>query len=605
MKVSGCDLLARSLAGMGARFVTGKEEGALGPAFAALGSYPGVTATTPRGDIAGAFMAYGNTFYNHVPAVILASTPAEAANAFTGVGTAWGDKVPVFLITVCPKTRLRGSLPGLTHLRSFAPFTKWNESVSAMDDIPRLVGQAFREAMSGCHGPVHLDLAEELLDEEREMAPQEVDDAVTRGLGSLEVAAIEGAPELVRAGLRALLSCERPFIISGGGVSHARAWGEMDRLVRALEVPASTSIAGEGGIAGDNPFYIGGPSFMGGEAFHRAVKRADCVMVIGAALGGFEGFGQPPFWNEDARIIQVDIDPVNICLNAPVEISILGDAKAVLRSMLEMIESGEVAPNPSHRPWLEHLLAKKASWRARVESVADAAWPVIQPAYLAKAVAELFEPDIFIVVDGGNTALWSAMFCMNHTPMSGIAPAGMGTLGCGIPAAIGIKAAAPQRPLVLVSGDGAFLYNVQELVTARRMGLDFVAVVFNDGCWNMIKGGQDLMFGGRRVGSMIEGSDYAAVARGFGCYGRRVERAEDIAPAYLEARASGLPAVLDVLVDPDAIPETIISFAAGGEFEGVSLNPLRAIGVPKAKFDRRLLNVAKYAVNVFLDKDLG
>ena len=603
MKVSGCELLARSLIGLGLRFVVGRGEGALGPVFEALSGEGGVTAITPLGDIAGSFMAYGSTYYHFVPAVILASTPAEAANALTGVGTAWADKVPVFMVTVCPQTRVGGSLPGLTHRRTFAPFTKWSETVTGLDDIPRLVGQAFREAMSGCHGPVHLDVPEALLAETREFTPEELEALVTRGLGSLEVATIEGDPELIAAGLRALMAAERPLIISGGGVMHAEAWEEMDRLVRALEIPASTSMAGEGTVYGDNPYYIGGPSYVGGEAFHRAIKRADCVLAVGATLGGLEGFGQPPLWNADISFIQVDIDPVNICLNIPVEISILGDAKAVLERMLELVETGEVKPNPVHRPWLEHLLAVKKRWRARVDGEADDAWPIIHQGYLARTIREACEPDVFFMIDGGNTALWAGMFCMNHQPKSAFFPAGMGTLGCGIPAAIGIKAAVPERPLVLIQGDGSFLYNVQELVTARRLGMDFVVVIFNDGCWNMIKGAQDMLFGGRRVGAMLGDIDYAAVARGFGCYGRRVERASDIAPAFREARASGLPAVLDVLVDPDTFPETLASFALG-EFEGISVNPLRALGIPKMKLDRRLLNRAKYAINIVLDKDL-
>jgi thiamine pyrophosphate-dependent acetolactate synthase large subunit-like protein len=362
-------------------------------------------------------------------------------------------------------------------------------------------------------------------------------------------------------------------------------------------------MAGEGCVRGDNPFYIGGPSYVGGEAFHRAIKRTDCVLVVGAALGGLEGFGLPPFWNADARFIQVDIDPVNICLNMPVEISILGDAKAVLESMLELVEAGEAGPDPSHRPWLEHLLAVKRRWRARVEGEANASWPVIHQGYLAKTIREACGPETFFAIDGGNTALWAGMFCMNHMPKSALFPAGMGTLGCGIPVAMGIKIADPERPLVLIQGDGSFLYNVQELDTARRLGMDFVVVIFNDGCWNMIKGAQDMFFGGRRVGAMLGDIDYAAVARGFGCYGRRVERAEDIEPAFREARESGLPAVLDVVVDPDTFPETLASFALG-EFDGVSVNPLRALGIPKMKLDRRLLNRAKYALNVILDKDL-
>ena len=384
---------------------------------------------------------------------------------------------------------------------------------------------------------------------------------------------------------------------------HAQAWKEMDDLVRALEIPASTSMAGEGTVMGDNPFFIGGPSYVGGEAFHRAIKRADCVLTVGTALGGLEGFGQPPFWNPDIRFIQVDIDPINICLNIPVEISILGDAKAVLTRMLEMVESGTVKPNPAHRPWLDHLQEVRRRWRARVEAEANDSWPIIHQGYLARTISRLADPDTFFAIDGGNTALWAGMFCMPHRPHSAVFPAGMGTLGCGIPMAMGIKAADPDRPLVLIQGDGSFLYNVQELETARRLGMAFVVVIFNDGCWNMIKGCQDMFFGGRYVGAILGDIDYAAIARGFGCYGKRVVKAADIEPAFREAQASGLPAILDVVVDPDTFPETLASFAIG-EFEGVRFNPLRALGVPKIKIDRRLLSRAKYAINIIMDRDL-
>ncbi|HEY5532495.1 MAG TPA: thiamine pyrophosphate-binding protein [Candidatus Anoxymicrobiaceae bacterium] len=604
LKVSGCDLLARSLKQMGVSFVTGKDEGALGPVFKALQGQSGVTAITPLGDIAGAFMAYGNTYYNHFPAVILASTPAEAVNALTGVGTAWADKIPVMTISACPDSRVAGSLPGRTQGEFFSAFSKCSTSAVRVEDIPKVVGQAYREALSGCPGPVHIDIPEGLLAEEREVPEAELEEMISREVSARPAPAIEGDPELIEKALRTLIASERPLIFTGGGVVHARAWEEMDALVRALEVPASTSMMGEGTVLADNPFFIGGPSYIGGEAFHRAIKRADCVLAVGTAMGGLEGFGQPPFWNADARFIQVDIDPINICLNTPVEISILGDAKAVLGRMLEMVESGAVKPNPAHRQWLDHLQEVKRRWRARVEGEANDSWPIIHQGYLAKVISEAADPDTFFAIDGGNTALWAGMFCMPHRPLSAVFPAGMGTLGCGIPTAMGIKAADPERPLVLIQGDGSFLYNVQELATARRLGMDFVVVIFNDGCWNMIKGCQDMFFGARYVGAFLGDVDYAAIARGFGCYGRRVEKASDIEPAFREAQASGLLAILDVIVDPDTFPEPLASFALG-EFGGVHFNPLRAVGIPKIKIDRRLLNRAKYAINVVLDKDLS
>lgn len=603
MRIDGNELLARSLEMLGVRFATGREEGLLGSVLRRLREHKEIKVITPLGDIAGPFMAYGNTYYHYVPAVVLCSSPAEAANAVTGLGTAWADKIPLLVITVRPFRRLERKTPGTTQVQSFSAFTKWNGWVKEWEDIPLVLGQAFREAMNGCHGPVHVDISEKALREAREIRESEPEEIIRKELGSLETPSIKGDPQLVEKGVRMLLEAERPLILSGGGVVHAQAWEEMNRLVLALRIPATTSMAGEGSVYGDNPYYIGGPSYVGGEPFHRAIKRADCVLVVGAALGGLEGFGQPPFWNPDIRFIQVDIDPVNICLNVPVEIPILGDAKAVLNQMLELVDEGTVRPNPAHVHWLEHLLEVKRRWRSRVEAEADASWPVIHQGYLAKTIRENISPETFLVIDGGNTALWAGMFCMIHRPKSALFPAGMGTLGCGIPVAMGIKAADPDRPLVVIQGDGSFLYNVQELENARRLGMDFVVVIFNDGCWNMIKGAQDLFFGSRRVGSILGDIDYAAVARGLGCYGRRVSWAEEIAPAFREAQRAGGPAVLDVVVDPDNFPETLTSFALG-EFEGVRINPLRAIGIPKIKLDRRMVNRAKYAVNILLDKDL-
>lgn len=603
MKVSGCDLVARSLEQLGVSFITGEEEGALGPVFKAMRSRDGVTAISPRGDIAGAFMAYGATYYQLFPAVVLTSTPADAVNALTGVGTAWGDKLPIMIVSARPDSRLTAALPGHTQDQFFSAFTKWSTTVTRGKDIPKAVGQAFREAMSGCQGPVHIDIPEGLLKREWDVPERELEETLTKEASASPIPVIEGDPALIEKGLRKLMASERPFIMSGGGVVHARAWKEMDELVRALQIPASTSMAGEGTIRGDNPYYIGGPSYVGGEAFHRAIKRADSVLVMGAAMGGLEGFGSPPFWNPHISFIQVDIDPVNICLNTPAFVSILGDAKAVLEQMLELVRSGAVKPDPAHKAWLDHLQEVRRRWRARVEEEADSSWPIIHHGYLAKVIKQAADPDTFFAIDGGNTALWAGMFCMPHKPHSAVFPAGMGTLGCGIPVAMGIKASAPDRPLVLIQGDGSFLYNVQELETARRLGLNFVIVIFNDGCWNMIKGCQDLFFGARYVGAFLGDVDYAAIARGFGCYGKRVERAEDIEPAFREAQAAGLPAVLDVLLDPDTFPEPLASFAVG-EFGGVRFSLSRAAGVPKMKLDKRLLNRAKYAVNILLDKDL-
>jgi glyoxylate carboligase len=285
LKVSGCEVLARCLRQLGVSFVVGKDEGALGPVFKAMRETEGVTAITPFGDIAGPFMAYGNTYYRVFPAVILTSTPADAVNALTGAGTAWADKVPVMVVSACPDIRVAGSPAGRTQREFFSAFTKWSTTVMRGREIPQAVGQAFREAMGGCHGPVHIDVPVGLLAGEWEVPEAELDAMISRETSAQPAAVIDGDPALIEKALKMLLASERPLIFSGGGVVPPQARTEMDGRTAPMEERLI--------IFPYRCFFMCGTAFLHirNAPFRLSAsnRRGDSGMIHGKCTGHFRG----------------------------------------------------------------------------------------------------------------------------------------------------------------------------------------------------------------------------------------------------------------------------------------------------------------------------
>jgi acetolactate synthase-1/2/3 large subunit len=550
-EVMGAELLVQCLIQEEVQFVFGIPGGQLCPildAIRRLGVDAGLQFIMTRHEQAAAHMADAYTRVTGRPGVCLGTVGPGAADLVPGVYAAWADSIPMLVLTAQNQTWKsypeRGSMQSLDQIGLLAPITKWSARVTHWQRIPELVQRALRISVSGRPRPVHLDLHVDALmamgDEETlPFAPA----PPRRYRPDYRPSA---PPEVIERAAQMLVEAERPLIHPGGGVLRSGAWDEVRELAEYLSAPVTTSMGACGTIPEDHPlcFIAGGYGALGAQAM------ADVVLLIGGRLGDVDFWGQPPFWGEpgEQTLIQVDIEPENVGLNRPVDLALIGDARAVLRALLEAVK--RLAAPIAERPEMAEYRATQQAWLAPFEKQAASDKRPIHPLRLVRDVRAFFPREAISVVDGGNTAVWAHYLNRIYTPRSFLWAADSGHLGTALPYAIGAKLAQPDRPVYAICGDGAFALNLQELETAARLRLPLVVVVADDHQWGMIKAAQMAAYDARYIGVDFDDVRYDQVAQACGCHGERVEDPKEILPALERAVASGKPAVVDVVVDP-------------------------------------------------------
>jgi acetolactate synthase-1/2/3 large subunit len=549
----GADLLVKCLLQEGARFIFGIPGGQLCPILDGIrrfGHEAGLQFVMTRHEQAAGHMADAYARVTGSPGVCIGTVGPGAADLVPGVYPAWADSIPMVVLTAQNQTWKsypdRGSMQSLDQIGLFAPITKWNARVTHWRRIPELVQRAFRVAVSGRPRPVHLDLHVDVL--------METGDEASLAFGPLPPERYRpeqgpvAQPDLVDQAARMLVDAERPLIHPGGGVLRSGAWDEVRELAEYLSAPVTTSQAACGVLPENHPLCLiaGGYGALGAQAM------ADVVLLVGGRLGDVDFWGRPPFWGEpdQQRLIQVDIDPGSVGLNRPVDLVLVGDAKATLSSLIEGVK-GLTAPL-AERPDMAEYRAAQETWEAQFETQAASDRKPIHPLRLARDVRAFFPDDAIFVVDGGNTTLWARYMNRVYEPRSFLWAADSGHLGTGLPYAIGAKLARPNRMVYAICGDGAFGLTFQELETAARLDLPLVAIVANDRQWGMIKATQMAAYDARYIGVDFDDVRYDRVAQAMGCWGERVEDPEQITPALERAMASNRPAVVDVVIDSEA-----------------------------------------------------
>jgi acetolactate synthase-1/2/3 large subunit len=550
-ELMGAELLVQCLIQEEVQFVFGIPGGQLCPildSIRRLGVEAGLQFVMTRHEQAAAHMADAYARVTGKPGVCIGTVGPGAADLVPGVYAAWADSIPMVVLTAQNQTWKsypeRGSTQSLDQLGLFAPITKWGARVTNRQRIPELVQRAFRAAVSGRPRPVHLDLHVDVLmdtGDGRELAFSPTPPARYRAGGGPTA-----RPELVEEAARILVAAERPLIHPGGGVLRSGAWDEVRELAEYLSAPVTTSQGACGTIPEDHPLCLiaAGYGALGAQAM------ADAVLLVGGRLGDIDFWGRPPFWGEpgEQKLIQIDIEPENIGLNRPVDLALLGDARAVLQALLAAVK--RLSPPLPERPDMAEYRATQQAWLAGFEKQAASDKKPIHPLRLVRDVRAFFPRDAISIVDGGNTAVWAHYLNRVYEPRSFLWAADSGHLGTALPYAIGAKLARPDRPVYALCGDGAFALNMQELETAARLKLPLVVVVANDRQWGMIKAAQMAAYDARYIGVDFDDVRYDQVARACGCYGERVEDPGQITPALARAVASGKPALLDVVVDP-------------------------------------------------------
>jgi acetolactate synthase-1/2/3 large subunit len=276
------------------------------------------------------------------------------------------------------------------------------------------------------------------------------------------------------------------------------------------------------------------------------------VLLVGGRLGDLDFWGRPPAWGEPGaqRWIQVDIEPQNIALNRTVDLALVGDAKATLRALLAAVKERTVPK--TENPQMADARAAQEGWLMGWEEGAHSDQVPIHPLRLMREVREFFPRNAILAADGGTTAVWAFYMNRVYEPRTFLWASDSGHLGSGLPYAVGAKLARPDVPVYCITGDGSFGFNALELETARREGAPIVVIIADDHAWGMIKGGQKLVYKERYIGVDLSDARYDQLAQALGCYGERVTEPGQIRPALQRAMDSGLPAVLDVIVDQEA-----------------------------------------------------
>ena len=518
-------------------------------AFAEMEDRP-IRRVMVHGEKAAAYMADGYARASGKPGVCMAQM-IGASNLAAGLRDGFMAGSPVIAITggPTPQSRYRHAYQEVDDVSQFDAVTKFNAQIEHVTRMPDLIRQAFRVATSGAPGPVHLRVQSHLgqiTEEEAELEP-----LVEKTYRRAPAFRPAPDPEHVKAALAALSRAERPMIVAGGGVIRSGAQTEVVELAEKLSIPVATSLNAKAAIIDGHPLAVGVAGSYSRDCANRALAEADLVFFIGSHTGGqvTNNWMFPP---AGRKVIQLDIDPVELGRNYPNAASILGDAKVSLRRMIEA-----AAPRSNGAGWPQRVRQFSAEWRDEHEPMRSSSAKPIRPERICKAISETLPPNGVVVSDTGHAGIWTAaMLDLKHPGQSYFRTAG--SLGWGFPAALGVKCALPDRPVVCFTGDGGFYYHIAELETASRHNINAVIVVNNNSALNQEIKLNDVAYGGKQRGRAEEmwrfpDIDFTKVAEAFGCAGIRVTDPGELDGALTRAIAMNRPVVVDVVTDMYAI----------------------------------------------------
>jgi acetolactate synthase I/II/III large subunit len=553
----GAEVLADMLAGYGVTHVF-MVPAVLRRTFAEMEKRTTIARIHCHGEKSAAYMADGYARASGKPGICMAQV-IGALNLAAGLRDAHLAHSPVIAFTGGrdPKTKFRKVYQEIDDMPAFEPVTKMNATIDDVARIPDMLRQAFRVATSGAPGPVHLQFRGN--EGQLDLEEGELDGLVETQFSRVPPFRPEPEAAHVKAALDLLQKAERPIIVAGGGVRASGAGRELVALAEALQIPVATSLNGKDCIPGTHPLSVGVVGSYSRETANRAVNRADLVFFIGTETGGMTTH----FWavpKIGTPAIQVDIDPESLGRNYPLAASVLGDVKSVLVRMLGQIDKSSATKRDA---WIKEVAALRSDWYAKYKPMLESDAVPIHPARICHELSQLVPDNGIVVVDTGHAGMWmGGMFDLRKPSQSYIRSAGH--LGWAFPAGIGAKAACPDRPVIVFTGDAGFWYHIAEIETAVRWNINSITLVNNNGGGNQSKRGFERVYAGMENNRSRElwtyrPMNFARLAEDMGALGIRVERAEDIASALTQALAADRPVVIDVVTDIETLAPTAVS----------------------------------------------
>ncbi|MCI0454094.1 MAG: biosynthetic-type acetolactate synthase large subunit [Candidatus Dadabacteria bacterium] len=493
--------------------------------------------------------------------VVLVTSGPAATNTVTGITTAHMDSSPVVVFTGQVPTPYLGSdaFQEADHIGITRPCTKHNSLVRKTRDLPQAIKEAFHIAVTGRPGPVLVDMPKDVLIGEDEFEiPKEINLRGYKPTTKGHIGQIKRAVEMI-------LSSKRPVVFGGGGLIWSEATPELIEFVHRLNIPVALTLMGLGAYPAKDPYFMSMLGMHGSYKANMAVHESDLIIAIGARFDDRATGGNFPKFAPNAKIVHIDIDPSTIDKNIRVHCPIVGDAKQILKQMLELIPSDLKI---DRREWF----GKIEEWGREHPLTYRQNGDKIMTSFLIDTLCKITNGDAVVVTDVGQHQMWVAQFYRFNRPRTHITSGGLGTMGFGFPAAMGAKFARPNEMVICVSGDGSFQMNMQELATAVENNMDLKIIVINNEHHGMVRQWQTMFFNSNYSASHFDVMpDFVKLAEAFGAKGLRAKRPDELEATLREGLFTEGVVLIEVIVDYEEMVYPMI--APGGAMNEMILEP--------------------------------
>lgn len=542
MKLTGSKILLESLVREGVDTIFGYPGGTVINIYNDLADYP-IKHILNRHEQGAVHAADGYSRASGKVGVALATSGPGATNTITGIATAYMDSVPLVIITGQVPTPLIGNdafqeadIIGITR-----PITKHSYLVKDVKDLARIIKQAFYIARTGRPGPVLIDLPKDVqLDSTTFDYPDKVE---LRGYKPT----YSGNLRMVKKAADMILAARKPVIYVGGGASLTDAHDELKALAEQMEIPVTTTLMGMASFPTRHPLSLGMLGMHGTYYANMAVTNTDLLIALGARFDD-RVTGKIATFAPDAKIIHVDIDPTSIKKNVRVDLPIVGDLRDVLKKVIKQLDErpDQVKSfREKMRPWHAEI----EEWREKQPMTYQSSDTVIKPQFVIEKLRELADDDAIVTTEVGQHQMWTAQFFPFIQPRTFLSSGGLGTMGYGLPSALGAQVAFPGRQVIDISGDGSFQMNSQELATLVQYRLPVKIAILNNNFLGMVRQWQQLFFDRRYSQTCMElPIDFTKLAEAYGATGLQAARPEDVEDVIKKAFATEGPVIMEFKV---------------------------------------------------------
>lgn len=541
---TGAGILLETLKREGVEVLFGYPGGSVIDIYHELPEHPQLRHILVRHEQGAVHAADGYARASGKVGVCLVTSGPGATNTVTGIATAYADSIPLVILTGQVPTALIGNdafqevdIVGITR-----QCTKHNFLVKDVTRLARVLREAFHLARSGRPGPVLVDIPKDIQQTACEFVwPEEVKLRNYRPTVSVN-------RNQLRHGMDVLMTSQKPVILAGGGVITSNGAAELQSLAHRMHAPVTSTLMGLGAFPGDDPLWLGMLGMHGTFAANKAISEADVILAVGVRFDD-RVTGKLSAFAPHARIVHIDIDPTTLRKNVRVEVPLVADCRDTLRGLLAIMESGHAPKDweKDHADWLRRV----REWRDE-QPLSWTPGPRLKPQQVLRALDRLTGGGAILTTEVGQNQMWAAQFCVFRTPRTFLTSGGLGTMGYGLPAAIGAQLAFPDRLVVDVAGDGSIQMNIQELMTAVEQCLPVKVLILNNGHLGMVRQWQELFYNNNCVATNMRGQpDFIKLAEAYGAEGVRIQTEEELADLLPAALRSPRTTVIDVRVEPE------------------------------------------------------